>query len=82
MHIAKAVKEYEDAIPAYEEARDKYRAEDGKMYMKFREEALENCGLANHPNKEKIFSYVWNECHHSGYYSVWQKLEELSDLFD
>lgn len=46
----------------------------------FMVDALEYCGILNHPKASKAFSMAWEEKHSEGCTSVLNYLEELSDL--
>lgn len=57
-----------------------YRAEEVRLYNSFKEEALEDVGLENHPKKELIFSKAWADGHANGYHEVFVHLVDLTDF--
>jgi hypothetical protein len=42
---------------------------------------LEDVGLENHPNSDKIFEYVWEQGHSGGLYEVYMTLCDIAELF-
>lgn len=62
--------------------RTKYNNEDVRIYNLFKKDALEEVGITNHKNAEKIFSYAYRENHSEGYEAIFQNLQELADLLN
>jgi hypothetical protein len=63
------------------EEKAEYNRHEQVMYEKFKADALFDVGLENHPNKDAIYSYAWQEGHSSGYSEVYQYLSDISELF-
>jgi hypothetical protein len=63
---------------AYYNAKDKAHAE---VHIKFKFDVFRELPkIADHPDKEELFSLTWDECD-GNREKVFEKLEELSDLF-
>jgi len=77
----KIAKIHEVKLNRYREAIKAYQVDENEKMNRFREDALEYCGLLEHPKASDIYSYAWNEGHSSGLHEVVNKLEELADLF-
>jgi hypothetical protein len=58
-----------------------YHADNRRLNALFQDEALESVGLKDHPKKDKIFAYAWNEGHSGGLSEVYCHLINLTDLF-
>jgi len=77
----KLLKEWEKLYEDYKslvKARREYLQD---IHNRFKSACLEENGLLDHPNKEKIFGYVWERHHSDGLKSVYDELEELAMLF-
>lgn len=73
-------KNYKAAIEKFNNDREAYREDEAKKLAQFRQDALEECGLLNHPKASKIYSFAWEHGHSSGLYDVLYWLTELADL--
>jgi hypothetical protein len=58
-----------------------YNKRKADLEEEFKNDALEHVGLANHPKKDKIYSYAWEQGHAYGFEEVLSTLNELSHLF-
>lgn len=58
-----------------------HRAAENVAFMRFREAALFDVGLENHPNSLVIFYFAWEEGHSSGLLEVYNYLCQISELF-
>lgn len=58
-----------------------YQKEDYRIYNLFKEDALKEVGLLNHPKADKIYNKAWNDGHAYGYGEVLTHLENLAELF-
>lgn len=65
----------------YQEMIDEYNKEEAQLFEKFKEAALKELGLHNHPKKDKIFGYAWQQGHSSGFNEVWIVLCDIAELF-
>jgi len=80
LNYAKALENYECKLKAYEQEMKIYHRMQGELDQKFKEEALEYCGLSTHPKKNEAFSKAYDRGHHAGKHEVLDELEELADL--
>ena len=71
----------EDGLAAFRAAKETYRQQVQEGEDKFRDAALFDVGLENHPNAREIFDFAWSEGHSSGFYEVYTYLAEMSALF-
>jgi len=84
------VKEYAKLLEEYEEAYEQYRLNshiidilniniDNEIELFIKEVS----GLNGIPEKsrDKVYHKAWSDGHSSGYYSIYQELKELIDLF-
>lgn len=58
-----------------------YHAEARRLNTLFQNEALESVGLKDHPKKDKIFAYAWEQGHACGLNEVYYHLINLAELF-
>lgn len=86
-HTAKDAKEYvvllenyEKALKNYKEELKAYNTHTSVLLNKFKKDALEDVGLADHPRADKAYSTAWEYGHSGGLYGVYQWLCELADL--
>jgi uncharacterized C2H2 Zn-finger protein len=73
---------YTGAKNAYNKLRDEYNVKNKELYEEFKKDALDEVGLSNHKNRDKIFDFAWKHGHSAGFYDVYFWLEELSELFE
>lgn len=59
----------------------KYNKETERLCNVFKQEALDDVGLLEHPKANDIFYFAWEHGHSSGYHEVYYWLQEISDLF-
>lgn len=73
-------KTYKAEVIKYHTERDAYQEDQNLKEEQFRQDALEECGLLNHPKASKIYSFAWEHGHSSGLYEVFYWLTEIADL--
>ena len=73
--------QYSKDLEKINQERTKYNDEDNRIYEMFKQDALKDVGLHNHPKADKIFSYAWEKGHSGGYNDVWCVLCDISELF-
>ena len=79
--------EYPDAIiqevldeVEYKEHLKLYNAEKGRLYKEFKEDLFEEFEMSNHPKRERIFTYAWDEGHSCGLEDVYNVFSDIVDL--
>jgi len=80
VEYAMFLKEYERLQKLYCEELKKYCKLIGDKHELFKKEALEECGLTDHPRADKAYSYAWEEGHHAGNSEVMSHLENIADV--
>ncbi len=78
-HVYYHLKEIEEK---YIQERHNYYKELRQKTQQFREDALEEVNLLNHPKRDKVFEYAWEEGHYAGFQEVLTHLEEISELLE
>ena len=85
---AAELREHADALDKYEADMVVYRKEMAEYHKGVREvdEAvkqvmLKDVGLQNHPKKDAIYSYCWEQGHAYGYSEVYTHLVDIATLF-
>ncbi len=78
---ADAVEKYEKDMVEYRKLEEAYRRKVADLEAEFRKDLLEEFGLTNHPKADKIYSYVWDKGHSSGYGEMYNIMSDLADLF-
>ena len=73
-------KTYKAEVIKYHTERDAYQEDQNLKEEQFRQDALEECGLLNHPKASKFYSFAWEHGHSSGMYEVFYWLTEVADL--
>ena len=73
-------KTYKAEVIKYHTERDAYQEDQNLKEEQFRQDALEECGLLNHPKASKLYSFAWEHGHSSGLYEVFYWLQEVADL--
>ena len=73
--------QYEIDIVKYNIEREIWCKKESELMEKFRHDALNDVGLLNHPNVDKIYNYAWQEGHSGGLSDVYYTLVDLADLF-
>lgn len=64
----------------YHEEKAEFDRQERLAREKFKIVALDEAGLTDHPNSDKMFWYAWEEAHSEGLYNIYIHLEELADL--
>lgn len=76
--------EFENKVPypsgGSTKDREVYRKGNREAEQLFKEAALEEVGLSDHPKADKVFEKAWRDGHSSGYAEVFGELQELSEL--
>ena len=65
---------------AYKEHRKLYDAEHARLYLEFKEDLFDEFGMSDHPKREKIFTYAWEEGHYCGLEDVYSVFSDIVDL--
>jgi|GEM_PF-5775367 len=73
-------KKYKADLTKYLLEKKAYEEDEARKLAQFRQDALEECGLLNHPKASKIYSFAWEHGHSSGMYEVFYWLTEIADL--
>lgn len=87
----KAFSDYkvEDRYPArsmyatkedYVQARTEWIAKDNSVKSELKADILAELGITNHPKADKLYEMAWEAGHSEGYYSVFDRAEELAEL--
>ena len=56
---------------------DIYREENNKIFDLFKKEALEEVGLTNHPQVERLFDFAYREGHSGGFGDIMCELYNI-----
>lgn len=64
----------------WKEKKQKYNEEMDKIHKLFKQEALEEAGLDEHPKKDILFDFAWEKGHSSGYGDVYCELCDVAEL--
>ncbi len=70
--------QYEEFI----KGREAYRVDQNRLEDKFRQDALADAGLTNHPKASKFYSFAWEHGHSGGLSEVLYWLREVADLVE
>lgn len=73
-------KDYKAGLEKYRIAKEAYREDQNLKEEQFRQDALEECGLLNHPKALKAYSFAWEHGHSAGLYEIFYWLTEIADL--
>ena len=73
---------HEKAMKAYKKETDKYHAEQTRLEVLFKQDALEDVGLTGHPKADKAWALAWENGHSGGYPDVYSHLLEYADLLN
>lgn len=84
LDYAYKLKEYEDLIIIYEEQKKNRQEKIDEIDNIIEEFIKDVAGLKNVPEKyrDKVYSKAYSDGHSGGFFSVYQKLCELVDIFD
>lgn len=79
-----ALKKYEKEKPAYDRAKKEVQEYNQKINFAIEDFIKEESGLTKLPEhtQSKVYMKAYEDGHSNGYYSVYQELEELVDLFN
>jgi hypothetical protein len=78
---AKDLQDWEDRMAVYKVGLEGYRIEERRLMALFKKDALEDCGLTNHPKAVKAWDFAWSHGHASGLHNVHFWLSEVAELF-
>ncbi len=73
--------DYEADIIEKNALKESYNKEENRLYELFKNDALTEVGLINHPRANDIFGFVWKNGHSNGYYEVFNYLDDMAYLF-
>jgi len=76
----KALKIYEEKLPAYRKAKQDYRDEDNRLTELFKIDAFKELGVENHPKKDVLWSLAYDDGHSEGLNGIWYVMLELVEL--
>lgn len=65
---------------AYVEARKVHYADERRLTELFKQDALAELGLTDHPKAEKLWTLANERCHDGGLIEVWHELDSLAGL--
>ena len=71
---------FKDEVKKNDLLKKEYAIEDQRLYELFKNEAITEVGLQNHPKCHKIFSYAWGQGHSDGNSEVFNCLSELAEM--
>ena len=60
--------------------RARWCEEQNRLDLQFKDDALKDVGLANHPKRDLIYVKAWKDNHAEGYYNVYSHLVDLADF--
>ncbi len=72
---------WEDMCGSYQTRMNDFRADGHRLMELFQKDAMEEVGLANHPNAKKIYQYAYEKGHSSGLQEIYRELDDISELF-
>jgi len=64
----------------YNQKRSDYESAISRLREAFKNDALEDLGLLNHPKADKIFAMAWDRGH-SSFHEVYGELKSLAEIF-
>lgn len=67
-------------IDAFKARRKAYNEETARLNELFKQDALKEVGLSEHPNRDRIYSAAWDRGHSGGLPEVMLELEMLAEL--
>ena len=59
-----------------------YKEAQKRLDEEFKNDALSDVGLENHPKKDKIFSWAESKGHSGGVHEIYNCLSDISELFN
>ncbi len=72
---------YEKIKAEYDEKKAAYNKEEGRLHLEFKLDLLDEFGLDKLPNADAIYDYAWNRGHSSGFYEIYNVMNDLAELF-
>ena len=82
------IKQYQNDIAdfeikeiAHKSSLQAYREEEGRLHNLFKQDLFDELGISNHPKKDKIFEYAWQEGHGGGLSAVLSQADEIVEFF-
>jgi hypothetical protein len=73
-------KQRENPSLSHEAPQREYRYQSRRLNMCFKEDALKEVGLSNHPKSDKIYQMAWEKGHSEGLQAVYYALQELAKI--
>ena len=71
--------EYNNKLPCIHDGSfDAYKTESSRIRNQFKDDALAELGLTNHPEGNQLFEFAWAWSHNDGYRAVYEEMEFLS----
>jgi len=77
---ADALERHQSAMKVYHQEIDEYRRQQREKEEQFKMDALKECGLENHPKREKAYAFAWEHGHANGLSEVFYWLTEVAEL--
>lgn len=71
---------YEADLAKFRDLVRDYKAEDARLIEQFKQDALDDLGIANHPKANILWEKAWDWGRGDGLYQVWNCLLDLVDL--
>lgn len=62
------------------EKRAIYRRDQARLLQQFKQDAIQEAGLAGHPKADRAYDKAWDDRHSSGIIEVMDELESLAEL--
>ena len=76
------VEAYNTKMESYTKARKEYQEEEVRICNLFKQDALADVGLADHPKAEKIYAHAYDRGHSGGFSEIYNALIDLAELFE
>jgi hypothetical protein len=77
---AAKVEEFNAAMVEWNEKRDAWREERIELDEQFKKDALDECGILNHPKAEKAYSLAYQDGHSEGFHGIYNALSKYAEL--
>jgi hypothetical protein len=77
---ADALEAHQAAMKVYHQKIDEYQRKQMVKEQQFKMDALKECGLENHPKREKAYAFAWEHGHSGGLSNVLSWLTEVAEL--
>jgi hypothetical protein len=72
---------YENPVEYTKATKQAWARVESELYQQFRDDALKEVGLLNHPKADKIYSLAWENGHAGGFPEVFNHLLDYAELF-